>query len=621
MIKITYLKESIFDISNKYLGTDFDPGEVSVAKGIAGLGGGLAGAGRAIGEGENPFGQDVWDMSTMFEQAENTSPGQMIFDRATGLSQLPSEQQKEIKNSWQYVMSTGIMDGMARWKFDPLVVGGKVGKRYGESQGHFVGVEKVYGKTKKKIERALGRELKGLDDIKSESRAYDAELGPALKEGENMYLIMDADEARGAGLWDDSTELNLRDAEGKISQNTPLYARSQALVEEAGKQLPPDSPILQWGEGGEIYHYIDISKNVDVATSKSRELFDFFFEYSGGPGTRKLREIINKDNSKLPNANDLKTVYKLIDDKWDLWSETSSAGKYGVARMPEAMKKAAKEAGLETKGIEGRVGSFGKKSIHEGKFYDMSKERAKEIVTELFLRKIDEGYPGASTFTDRIGAQTGQAVAAGEKGKVIFRNKEEAIAAAKADSNYRVANQKVEASMGKFNLENPTVVVEISPEGLPVIIPRWDADGGWLLTDVNKIEKSMIVNKTIYNKNDYGGATDLPLSFWSDKGMRSPKVFENLDEARKANADIVQAYEDGSSAFSEGIISNNIMKKEYGDTGLVEALYNHPRILNAVEIMEGKKSPGLGTKKGPMGSSEIHKYLKMVLHVHPNRLL
>ena len=599
---------ALFDISNKYLGTDFDPGEVSVAKGIAGLGGGLAGAGRAIGEGENPFGQDVWDMSTMFEQAENTSPGQMIFDRATGLSQLPSEQQKEIKNSWQYVMSTGIMDGMARWKFDPLVVGGKVGKRYGESQGHFVGVEKVYGKTKKKIERALGRELKGLDDIKSESRAYDAELGPALKEGENMYLIMDADEARGAGLWDDSTELNLRDAEGKISQNTPLYARSQALVEEAGKQLPPDSPILQWGEGGEIYHYIDISKNVDVATSKSRELFDFFFEYSGGPGTRKLREIINKDNSKLPNANDLKTVYKLIDDKWDLWSETSSAGKYGVARMPEAMKKAAKAAGFETKGIASRTGSFGKKSIHEGKFYDMSKERAKEIVTELFLRKIDEGYPGASTFTDRIGAQTGQAVAAGEKGKVIFRNKEEAIAAAKADSNYRVANQKVEASLGKFDMENPTVVVEISPEGLPVIIPRWDADGGWLLTDVNKIEKSMIVNKTIYNKNDYGGATDLPLSFWSDKGMRSPKVFENLDEARKANADIVQAYEDGSSAFSEGIISNNIMKKEYGDTGLVEALYNHPRILNAVEIMEGKKSPGLGTKKGPMGSSEIHKY-------------
>ena len=599
---------ALFDISNKYLGTDFDPGEVSVAKGIAGLGGGLAGAGRAIGEGENPFGQDVWDMSTMFEQAENTSPGQMIFDRATGLSQLSSEQQKEIKNSWQYVMSTGIMDGMARWKFDPLVVGGKAGKRYGESQGHFVGVEKVFGKTKKKIERALGRELKGLDDIKSETRAYDAELGPALKEGENMYLIMDADEARGAGLWDDSTELNLRDAEGKISQNTPLYARSQALVEEAGKQLPPDSPILQWGEGGEIYHYIDISKNVDVATSKSRELFDFFFEYSGGPGTRKLREIINKDNSKLPNANDLKTVYKLIDDKWDLWSETSSAGKYGVARMPDAMKKAAKEAGLETKGIEGRVGSFGKKSIHEGKFYDMSKERAKEIVTELFLRKIDEGYPGASTFTDRIGAQTGQAVAAGEKGKVIFRNKEEAIAAAKADSNYRVANQKVEASMGKFNLENPTVVVEISPEGLPVIVPRWDADGGWLLTDVNKIEKSMIVNKTIYNKNDYGGATDLPLSFWSDKGMRSPKVFENLDEARKANADIVQAYEDGSSAFSEGIISNNIMKKEYGDTGLVEALYNHPRILNAVEIMEGKKSPGLSTKKGPMGSSEIHNY-------------
>ena len=54
--------------------------------------------------------------------------------------------------------------------------------------------------------------------------------------------------------------------------------------------------------------------------------------------------------------------------------------------------------------------------------------------------------------------------------------------------------------MGKFNLENPTVVVEISPEGLPVIVPRWDADGGWILTDVNKIEKSMIVNKTIYNK-------------------------------------------------------------------------------------------------------------------------
>ena len=42
-------------------------------------------------------------------------------------------------------------------------------------------IEKVYGKTKKKIERALGRELKGLDDIKSEQEYEDLSLTELVK--------------------------------------------------------------------------------------------------------------------------------------------------------------------------------------------------------------------------------------------------------------------------------------------------------------------------------------------------------------------------------------------------------------------------------------------------------
>ena len=231
--------------------------------------------------------------------------------------------------------------------------------------------------------------------------------------------------------------------------------------------------------------------------------------------------------------------------------------------------------------------------------------RKKRYFTELFLRKIDEGYPGVSTFTSRTAARTGSRVAEGEKGKIVFRNKEDALAAAKVDANYRKANQNVEASLGKHNLENPTVVVEINPEGLPVIIPRWDADGGWVLTDVNKIDKGMIVNKQVNSLADLEKAGDMPLSFWSDKGMRSPGVFENLDEARKANEGIVKAYENGGPQFSENMITDTIMKGEFGS--LQEVLYNHPRILNAVEIMEGRKSGGFGGK-GKMGASEIHKY-------------
>ena len=721
----------LMDQSNKYLGTDFEPGEASIAKGLAVAGGGLAGAGRALSQGDNPFGDGIWDGESMLQQAENSSPGQMIFDKATGLSQLPLEQQKEVKASWEYVMTTGLLDGISRWKFDPLVIGGKAGKKVGETQGHFLGVDKLYKKTKSKVQRTIGRELKGLDEIKGEAQAFDAELGPALKDGENMYMVMDADEAKAAGLWDDASELNLRDASGSITETTPLYARSNALVEEAGKHLPPDSPVLQWKEGGEIYHYIDISKNVDVATAKSSELFDFFFEYHGGAGTSKIRKILNKENGALPNANDLKNVYKIIDEKWDNWIETESVGKYGTARLPigKEMKAAAKEAGIDTTGMKVEKGQFGKAQVQEGKFYDMTKGRAKEIVTELFLRKIDGNYTGSSTFTERLGGQ-GLGVKAGEKGKIIFKDKNQAIAAAKSDANYRSISQKTEASLGKYDMENPSVIVEISPEGLPVIIPRWDADGGWLITDVNKLDKSMVVGKKLYKKNDLdfadvnyspvqltnqinnlgksimkelqgklatgddtlsainayknadgtpyihisldllpefqkqgiatkyldrildfadsrgvkieadlsnfdiwpwlerkgfkvstkeevwtiyrdarkAGSSDLPMSFWSDKGMRSPKVFENLDDARKANEDILRAYEEGGASVSEGIMMNSIMKKEYGETGMLEALYNHPRILNAVEVMEGTKSAGLGRKKGPMGSSEIHKY-------------
>ena len=597
---------ALFDATNKYLGTDIEPGEHSMAKDIGYLGGGLTGTVKNLSEGQSPFSDDVWDRRKTHQQMENTSPGQLIYERAIGLSDLPFEQQQEIKNSWEYVAVTGALDGLSRWKFDPLVVGGKATKKGSERYGHFLGVERVYKNARKKVERALGRELEGLDEIKSEARAYDAELGPALKEGENMYVIMDIDEARHAGLWDDATELNLRDADGKIGDHTPLYARSQALVEEASKNLPPEAPILKFGEGGEIYHYIDVSTDVERATAQSRELYDFFFEQVGGKGTAKLRQLLNPESNKLPNVNDLKTAYRLIDENWVKWVESEgNLGAYGQAKFldnafTEVLKRQAKEQGISP----GRLGGFEKGGQYE-KFYNFTNQRAKEIITELFLRKIDEGYPGVSTFTSRTAARTGSRVAEGEKGKIVFRNKEDALAAAKVDANYRKANQNVEASLGKHNLENPTVVVEINPEGLPVIIPRWDADGGWVLTDVNKIDKGMIVNKQVNSLADLEKAGDMPLSFWSDKGMRSPGVFENLDEARKANEGIVKAYENGGPQFSENMITDTIMKGEFGS--LQEVLYNHPRILNAVEIMEGRKSGGFGGK-GKMGASEIHKY-------------
>lgn len=600
----------VFDLSNKVLGTDMQPGDVSMSKGLSVAGGGIGGAFNAITKGENPFSQEVWNASQMLQEAENTSMGQMVVNKTLGLADLPDAQRQEIENSWQYVMATGTIDGIGRWQFDPMIVGGKGAKKFGEKQGHFVGVEPFYGKIKKKVERSLGHKIKELDEIKGETRAWDAEMGPALKEGDNMYLVMDADEAKSAGLWDDSSELTLRDSEGVVQNTSPIYARSQTLIEEARKNLPGDSPILEWGEGGEIYHYIDISKNTDVATKQSRELFDFFLESTGGPGAQKLRRVLNSEDSAMPNVNDLKNMYKKIDDNWNQYTQTSSAGKYYNARVTKAIEEVATKKGAtaeQISGAKGKVGTFGRSNIYSGKFYELSPARAKEIITELFLRKLDEAYPGTSSFTSRAAAQTGQKIEAGEKGKIIFRNKDEALAAAKVDGAWRKSNQKSEASMGKFDMENPTVVVEINPEGLPVIIPRWDADAGFVLTDVNRIEKANIVKKTIHTINDLDEAGDLPLSFWSEKGTKSPRLFEDLDEARNANEKILRAYSE-STSMSEQMMSNTIMKTEYGDTGLLNQLVNHKRIKTAVEIMAGKKSAGFTTAKGPMSASDIHKY-------------
>ena len=721
----------VFDLSNKVLGTDMQPGDVSMSKGLSVAGGGIGGAFNAITKGENPFSQEVWNASQMLQEAENTSMGQMVVNKTLGLADLPDAKRQEIENSWQYVMATGTIDGIGRWQFDPMIVGGKGAKKFGEKQGHFIGVEPFYGKIKKRVERSLGHKIKELDEIKGETRAWDAEMGPALKEGENMYLVMDADEAKSAGLWDDSSELTLRDSEGVVQNTSPIYARSQTLIEEARKNLPGDSPILEWGEGGEIYHYIDISKNTDVATKQSRELFDFFLESTGGPGAQKLRRVLNSEDSAMPNVNDLKNMYKKIDDNWNQYTQTSSAGKYYNARVTKAIEEVATKKGAtaeQISGAKGKVGTFGRSNIYSGKFYELSPARAKEIITELFLRKLDEAYPGTSSFTSRAAAQTGQKIEAGEKGKIIFRDKGEALAAAKVDGAWRKSNQKSEASMGKFDMENPTVVVEINPEGLPVIIPRWDADAGFVLTDVNRIEKANIVKKTIHTINDLdfadvnyspvqltnqinnlsksimkelqgklatgddtlsainaykyadgspyihisldllpefqkqgiankyldriidfadsrgikieadlanfdiwpwlerkgfkvstkdkaiiyrdarkASATDLPLSFWSEKGTKSPRLFEDLDEARNANEKILRAYSE-STSMSEQMMSNTIMKTEYGDTGLLNQLVNHKRIKTAVEIMAGKKSAGFTTAKGPMSASDIHKY-------------
>ena len=608
----------VFDQSNKLLGTDIQPGDVSMSKGIAaagGLAGGIAGElGRTVNPNQtgNLFQPSIYDVGAMIRESENTSIGQMVYERTFALSELPEDKQAEIKNTSAYVLTTGTIDAIARWKFDPLIVGGKTIKKTRETRGAFMGVDRIYGNAKKKIERTLGREIKGLDDVASESRAFDGELGPALKEGENMYLIMDADEAKAAGLFDNELNLNLRDGDGVINEFSPMAGRSNAIIEQAKKQLPPDSPILEWGVGGDIYHYQNISKNIDTASTQSRELFDFFFgELQGQKGIQKIRQILNPESNKMPNPNDLKLAFKYIDENWNPWVENSSIGRYGKAKFGEgefsqAIKGMAKEDGISL----GRFGGYEKGGMYAGKFFDLSPTRAKEIITEMFLRKIDEANPSASSFTTRTASRLGEQIQAGEKGKIIFRDPDTAIAAAKADASWRQANKKSEASLGQFDIDNPTIIVEIDPQGLPVIIPRWDPDGGWVLTDVNQIGKEAIRSKRLYNAKDFDEAGELPMSFWNDKsGMQTPRLFEDLDEARVANEKILRVYGDdnGGAAVTEQMISNDIMRKEYGETGLLNDLVNHQRVKTAVEIMEGKKSGGFGKAK-KLSASEIYDY-------------
>lgn len=585
------------------LGQNIEPGEISMSKAL-GTALGTVGSGIAGDFDEVP------EISEKWRKSDTNSPGQMLVNEAINLYDMPPEKQEEIKNTSGYVFATGFTDGVGRWIFDPLVVAGKGSKKYSQRYGKFMGVERIYGKATKKIERKIGRELKGVDDIEQQTRAWDGELGPALKEGENAYIIMDADEARSAGLWDDVQELNLRNSEGAVESVSPITPRVQALLLEAKKKLPQDSPILDWDTGGDLYHYIDISKGVDTGTAKARELFDFFLQDQGQSykGVNKLRWVLNKDNAKLPNANDLKLIYKIIDEKWKIYEESTSAGGWAGAKgLTGEAKKLAKELGVDGKTIRGTRGQDHKL----GNFYDLSPIRAKEIVTEIFLRKLDESYPGSSTFTSRLAAANKKQLDPGEQGKVIFFDKDEALGAAKADAQWRMDNTQVEASLGKFNLENPSVVVEINPQGLPVVIPRWDPEGGWLITDVSKIDKSSIVKKDIYNMSELPETANAPSAFWTSKGVKSPRLYEDLTEARKANERILNAYEqDGPNVgLSENMMANIIMQDEYGKTGLLDELINHPRIKRAVDIMEGKKSAGFSSKtKGPMGADEIYKY-------------
>ena len=600
----------VFDILNKGLGTDIDPGEVSMSKALGVAGGTVGGVIGNARQGENPL-AEITDIKGKWQQSDYKSPGQMLVDNVLNMAELPLEKQQEIKNSSGYIFATGVTDGVQRWVFDPLVVGGKGAKKYGETRGHFIGVERVYGKAKNKIERKIGRKLMGLDEIENQTRAFDAELGPALKKGENAYIIMDADEARAAGLWDDSADLNLRNAEGVVNDVSPITPRANAILSEAKKRLPSDSPVLQWDQTSDVYHYIDISKNKDVGTAKSRELFDFFLEQQGTEykGVNKLRWVLNPENPKLPNANDLKLMYKIIDEQWSIYGETVSAGSWkGSEVLRGRWGELAKEVGAPTRSIKGEVG----RNPYLGKFYNLSETRAKEIVTELFLRKLDEAYPGSSTFTSRLAAANKKELNPNEQGKVIFFNKDEALGAARADADWRKANTKVEASLGNFDLDNPSVVIELDPTGLPVMIPRWDADGGWLITDVSKIDKANIVKKDVYSPHEFPASANAPMAFWTNKGVKSPRLFEDLTEARKSNEKILAAYEaDGgpNTAISENMMANIVMQGEYGSTGLLDQLINHPRIKNAIEVMEGKKSAGIGRASNkPMGADEIYKY-------------
>jgi len=594
----------------KLTGEDYEPGEVSMSR-VIGTGMGIAGqTSRLFQEGVDINNPTPFNREKYWEKSKTYSPGQMAIESYLDIDSLPPEVQWEVRNSASYVLRTGSIDALTRWMSDPIVVAGKGVKKGSELAGHFVGVDSLVnkaGKISKSIEKSTGHKLLDVEDVRQGSKAYDATVGPALKEGDNMYVVMDADEARAAGLWDDATEINLRDGQGAISEFTPVKARADALLKEAQKHLPSDSPLLEWADGGEIYHYMDLGKDIDVSTRKATELFDFFLESHGRTsGVNKLRWILNHENPKLPNPNDLKIMYKLIDENWAMWSTTNNPGKYKAAQFSEDLLAKAAREGIDPS----RIGEFGRKTTYEGRFYDMSKLRAKEIATELFFRKLELGYPGSGSFTSRMSQQLGKSIDEGEKGKIIFRSKSEALAGAKADAKWRQANQKTEASLGQFNIENPSVVVEISPQGLPVIIPKWDADGGWLITDVNRIEKSQIISKQLHTLADLEDAGDLPLAFYSsEKGMQSPRLFEDLDEARLANEKITNTYKERGSEQAEKLISNEIMLNNEGNKGLLTQLSNHKRLKQTVEIMEGKKSAGLGTPRGkPMTALEIEKY-------------
>ena len=305
----------VFNMANRAFGTDIQPGDTSMSKGLGTVGGVVGDAIGDVRDGQVP---SLPDFSGKYQQADYKSPGQMFVDNALNMQDLELEKQEELKQSTGYVFATGVLDGVGRWIFDPIVVGGKGAKKLGETRGSFMGVERFYGKAKKKIERKIGRQIIGLDEVKDSVRAYDGELGPALKPGENAYIIMDADEAKQAGLWDNASDLNLRNSEGAVESVSPIMPRTKALLQTAKRDLPNDSPIFNWDEGGDIYHYQNLSKDIDVGTTKARELFDFFLEQEGQgyKGVSKLRWILDPDNSKLPNANDLKNMYKIIDEKW-----------------------------------------------------------------------------------------------------------------------------------------------------------------------------------------------------------------------------------------------------------------------------------------------------------------
>ena len=599
----------VFNMANRAFGTDIQPGDTSMSKGLGTVGGVVGDAIGDVRDGQVP---SLPDFSGKYQQADYKSPGQMFVDNSLNMQDLDIEKQEELKQSTGYVLATGVLDGVGRWIFDPIVVGGKGVKKLNENRGSFMGVERFYGKAKKKIERKIGRQIIGLDEVKDNVRAYDGELGPALKPGENAYIIMDADEAKQAGLWDNASDLNLRNSEGAVESVSPVMPRTKALLETAKRDLPNDSPIFNWDEGGDIYHYQNISKDVETGTQKARQLFDFFLEEraTNYKGVNKLRWILDPENGKLPNAVDLKNMYKIIDKEWKIYVESQSAGTWAGRGLTGDAKKLAKSLEMDqTRGIRG----VKERDQYMGNYLpDMSPIRAKEIVTEIFLRKIDEAYPSATSFTSRLASQTGKKITEGEQGKVIFFNKDEALGAAKADAEWRQANTTVEASLGKFSMDNKTVVVELDPQGLPVIIPRWDADGRWAITDVSKLDKGSIVKKDVYGLNDIPEGATAPMAFWTSNGNKASRLFEDLEGAREANRKILNAYEaDGGPnvELSENMMANVVMQDEYGKTGLLDQLINHPRVKTAVEIMEGTKTGGFTRRsKKPMEADEIYKY-------------